>query len=373
MTFFPPEVLYSKLLIGSLIKVMQEALLVLNASDEIEIANQAAADIFGYSDGESLLRKNVRELYASSKDADLKAPFFQEEGHSDKWEDQFIREDGRIFIASYSITVIRDNESGKLLKIVLLRDVSEQRKNIEMIAEYTNSLEKNNKELDQFAYIVSHDLKAPLRAISNLSSWLEDDLGSSLSGENKDNLATLRGRVKRMEALINGILQYSKVGRENVPSQTVDVATLLEDVIELLSPPPHIRVDITGPMPRIETPRILLHQVFSNLISNAIKYNDKEAGVVSVGFTEKESCFEFWVEDNGPGISPEYHETIFVIFQTLQARDKYESTGIGLTIVKRILAAVGGKINVVSTVGKGSKFIFNWPKTTPEKSNHEKS
>jgi signal transduction histidine kinase len=176
-----------------------------------------------------------------------------------------------------------------------------------------------------------------------------------------------------MEALINGILEYSKVGRENVPSQTVDVARLLEDVTELLSPPPHIRVNIAEPMPCIETPRSLLHQVFSNLISNAIKYNDKEAGIVSVGFAEKESCFEFWVEDNGPGISPEYHETIFMIFQTLQARDKYEGTGIGLTIVKRILAAVGGKINVVSDVGKGSKFIFNWPKTSPEQRNDEKS
>jgi PAS domain S-box-containing protein len=372
MIFFPPEVLYSKLLIGSLIKVMQEALLVLNASDEIEIANQAAADIFGYPEGESLLRKNIRELYASLADADAKIPFFREEGHSYNWEDRFTTEDGRIFIASYSITVVHDNDSGKLLKIILLRDVSKERQYAEMIAEYTTSLEKNNKELDQFAYIVSHDLKAPLRAISNLSSWLEDDLGPSLSGENKENLATLRGRVKRMEALINGILQYSKVGRENVPSEAVDVKTLLEDVVELLLPPPHIRINITAQMPCIEAPRILLHQVFSNLVSNAIKYNDKKVGVVSVGYTEKDNSFEFWVEDNGPGISAEYHEAIFVIFQTLQARDKYESTGIGLTIVKRILSAVGGTITVVSEMGKGSRFVFNWPKPRPEKRSHGK-
>ncbi|MBT1685139.1 sensor histidine kinase [Dawidia soli] len=372
MIIFPQEVLYSKVLIGSLIKVMQEALLVLNASDEIEIANQAAADIFGSPEAEHLLQRNIRELYASPEDADKKNAFFREEGHSDKWEDPFVRDDGRVFVASYSITVTRDTESGKLFKIILLQDVSEQRRYTQMIAEYTHSLEKNNKELDQFAYIVSHDLKAPLRAISNLSSWLEDDLGPSLSGENKDNLATLRGRVKRMEALINGILEYSKVGRENVASETVDVNKLLEDIVELLSPPPHIRVNILPAMPCIETPRILLHQVFSNLISNAIKYNDKEAGRVSVGFTEKESAFEFWVEDNGPGISPEYHETIFVIFRTLQARDKYESTGIGLTIVKRILAAVGGTINVESKVEEGSKFIFTWPKTNPEQRNHEK-
>lgn len=369
MIFFPPNVLHSKPLIESLMKFMQEALLVLNASDEIEIANQAAANIFGYTEAEHLVGKNIRQLYAASEEADKKSTYFREEGHSDKWEDQFIRENGRIFVASYSITVVRDNERGNLLKIFLLQDVSEQRQHAEMIEEYTHSLEKNNNELDQFAYIVSHDLKAPLRAISNLSSWLEDDLGSSLSGENKENLATLRGRVKRMEALINGILEYSKVGRENVAFETVDMRKLLEDVVELLSPPPHIRVNITAPMPCIETPRILLHQVFSNLISNAIKYNDKEAGVLSVGFTEKESSFEFWVEDNGPGIAAEYHETIFVIFQTLQARDKYESTGIGLTIVKRILAAVGGTINVASKIGEGSKFTFTWPKTSPEQRN----
>lgn len=341
-------------------------MLVLNASDEVEIVNQAAVDTFGYLDAADLIGKNIRELYAHPENADKKSIFFQKEGHSDKWEDLFTREDSRTFLASYSITVINEQENDRLLKIILLRDISEQKRCAEMIAEYTQCLEQSNKELDQFAYIVSHDLKAPLRAISNLSSWLEDDLGASLSGENKDNLARLRGRVARMESLINGILEYSKVGRENLASEEVDVSTLLEEVLELLSPPRHIQVNISAPMPFIEAPRIMLHQLFSNLISNAIKYNDKEAGLITVSCTEQKDAFEFSVKDNGPGIPAEYHEKIFVIFQTLQSRDKYESTGIGLTIVKRILAARGGKIHVESEAGKGSKFIFSWPKVNPE-------
>lgn len=366
MTFSRPGVLYSKYLITYLVKFMQEAMLVLDASDEVEIVNQAAIDMLGYLDAADLVGKNIRELYAHPENAGKKNIFFQEEGHSDKWEDLFTREDGRTFLASYSITVINDRENDRLLKIILLHDISEQKRYAEMIAEYTQCLEQSNKELDQFAYIVSHDLKAPLRAISNLSSWLEDDLGLSLSGENKENLARLRGRVARMESLINGILEYSKVGRENIASEKVDVSKLVEEILELLSPPRHVRVNIVGPMPVMEVPRIMLHQLFSNLISNAVKYNDKEAGLITVSCSEQEDAFEFSVEDNGPGIPAEYHEKIFMIFQTLQSRDKYESTGIGLTIVKRILAARGGKIHVESGVGKGSKFIFSWPKTNPE-------
>jgi light-regulated signal transduction histidine kinase (bacteriophytochrome) len=251
-------------------------------------------------------------------------------------------------------------------KMVLFRDITAQKKATEKIAEYTVKLEKSNKELDQFAYIVSHDLKAPLRAISNLSLWLQEDLGASLSEDSKNNLTMLRNRVKRMESLINGILDYSKVGRDQMPSARIDVFRLLGEVLELLSPPPHIKVEINREMPVMEAPKIMLLQVFSNLIGNAIKYNDKKEAHIKVYSTEKTNSYEFTIEDNGPGIAPEYHEKIFVIFQTLQSRDKFESTGIGLTIVKRILDERGGKIWVESHEGKGSKFIFDWPKQKTE-------
>ena len=362
MNLHPSEILHYEPLIGSLLNSMQEAMLVLNPLDEIAIVNDAAVVLFGCAEESDLLGKNIREIFASPEDMKKMQVFFEEEGYSDKWKSSFRRDDGPEFTGSYSITVFKNKENSGLIKLMLIRDVSEQEASAKMIAEYTAKLERNNSELDQFAHIVSHDLKAPLRAISNLSLWLQEDLGTSLSGENKDNFTMLRNRVTRMESLINGILEYSKVGREHLASERVDVLALLHEVLELLSPAAHVKVDFIAPMPVLEVPKIMLHQVFSNLISNAIKYNDKKEALISVYAKETDNAIEFTVEDNGPGIPAEYHEKIFVIFQTLQSRDKYESTGIGLTIVKRILASRGGNITVESEMGKGSKFIVHWPK-----------
>lgn len=226
---------------------------------------------------------------------------------------------------------------------------------------YHQALEKSNKELDEFAHIVSHDLKAPLRAISNLSLWLQEDIGDQLTGENRDNFSKLRNRVMRMEGLINGILEYSRTGRQKIDLESVDVYVLLQEILEMLAPPPNMKIHIPLEMPTLRAPKVLLLQVFSNLISNAIKYNDKPEGVINVNVEQKEEFYQFTVEDNGPGIPAEFHEKIFLIFQTLQSRDKMESTGIGLTIVKKILATVGGKIWLESEPGKGTRFFFTWP------------
>jgi signal transduction histidine kinase len=246
-------------------------------------------------------------------------------------------------------------------KLIVLREVTG--KNIEERLESANkALEKNNRELNQFAYIVSHDLKAPLRAISNLSVWLQEDLGPTLSVENKKNLDMLGGRVARLEALINGILEYSKLGREKIKTERVELFEVIEEAIELVGCPSHINISVNEHMPVLEAPRILLIQVFSNLLSNAIKYNDKKEGVIRIYASETLNEYEITVEDNGPGIPAEFCEKIFVIFQTLQSRDKFESTGIGLAIVKRIVEEHGGKIWVESEIEKSSKFIFTWPK-----------
>jgi PAS domain S-box-containing protein len=356
------EIQYYEPLVGSLLNSMQEAMLVLNPVNEIAIVNDAALVLFGCAEESDLTGKNIQEIFTSPEDLKKMQIFFEQEGHSDKWKSSFRKEDGREFTGSYSIAVFKHKENSGLIKLMLIRDITEQETSAKMLAEYTRKLEKNNSELDQFAHIVSHDLKAPLRAISNLSLWLQEDLGTSLTGENKDNFVMLRNRVTRMESLINGILEYSKVGREHLPSERVDVLELLHEVLELLSPAQHVKINLVAPMPILDVPKIMLHQVFSNLISNAIKYNDKKEALISIYAKETVDAIEFTVEDNGPGIPAEYHEKIFVIFQTLQSRDKYESTGIGLTIVKRIIAARGGKIRVESEMGKGTKFIVDWPK-----------
>ena len=228
---------------------------------------------------------------------------------------------------------------------------------------YSEQLKKQNKELNQFSYVVSHDLKAPLRAIFKLSEWIEEDLGDNIPEDSKKNLETLRGRVFRLESLINGLLEYSKIGRTDVLLENVDTKKMVHDIVDLLNPPQHIKVNVQENMPMVYTKRILLQQVFSNLIGNAVKYHDKkEEGIITVKAKEIGKFYTFVVEDNGPGIEKEYHEKIFAIFQTLETRDRVEGTGIGLSIVKKIIEEVGGAIKVESEPGKGSKFIFTWPK-----------
>ncbi len=224
-------------------------------------------------------------------------------------------------------------------------------------------LESINKELDQFSYIVSHDLKAPLRAISNLSQWIEDDLAGLLNNQVKENMRLLRHRVVRLESLVNAILTYSKATKIITETEIADTGLLLKEVIDSLSIPAHIRIiKAAEQFPVIRTETVKLEQVFSNLLSNAIKYNDKDDGKIEVGFYETEEFCQFYVQDNGPGIEPQFQKKVFMIFQTLETKDSYESTGIGLSIVKKIIDEKGGKIWIESEKGKGARFVFTWPK-----------
>lgn len=224
------------------------------------------------------------------------------------------------------------------------------------------ALAKMNAELDQFAYVASHDLKAPLRGIANLSQWVEEDIGEGLSGEAREHMTLLRGRVQRLERLIDGILDYSRAGRVKQPVQRVDVAQLLNDVLELLAPPAACTVVIAEPMPVVDAERIALQQVFLNLLSNAFKHAARDGGEVVVSAAEEPGAHHFSVRDNGPGIEPQFHERIWGIFQTLEARDKVEGTGIGLSIVRKIVESRGGKAWVTSAAGQGATFHVWWPK-----------
>ncbi|WP_233854639.1 ATP-binding protein [Dyadobacter sp. CY326] len=242
-------------------------------------------------------------------------------------------------------------------------DVTERVLAEKKLKSYMRDLERINAELDQFAYVVSHDLKAPLRAINNLSEWIEEDISHLLEGDTLDQFKLLRGRVHRMENLINGILSYSRAGRIKTTKERFVINSLVEDLHETFSSKKPIRFILEGnPNLVLETEKITLTQILQNLISNGIKYNDKAEIEITIGWTEDEKKYEFYVADNGPGISPEFHDRIFVIFQTLQARDEIESTGVGLAIVKKILDEKGGIIRIESKMTEGTRFIFTWPK-----------
>jgi signal transduction histidine kinase len=227
-------------------------------------------------------------------------------------------------------------------------------------------LEKTNEELDQFSYVASHDLRAPLRGISNLATWIEEDIGTSIPKKVKEHIALLKGRATRMDKLINGLLELARVGRTRQKAERVDVTELLHETIDLLSTPEASRILIVGAMPTMNAERFALQQVFMNLILNAVQHANRKDVVVRITCNERVEEYEFVVSDNGVGIPPEHHERVWQIFQTLQARDVVESTGIGLTIVRKQVESNGGRAWIDAQT-PGATVRFTWPKSSSKR------
>ncbi|MBW4660680.1 MAG: CHASE3 domain-containing protein [Drouetiella hepatica Uher 2000/2452] len=348
-----------------------DGVIILDDDREIELFNPTASKMFGYEAIE-VKGKRLNMLFADpilkSYEEDKKRRFVG----SQQSKTMGLRKVGSPFPAEISISDLQVEDR----LIVIIRDISvfedaqaklqsradELVRLASVLAQTNNTLEDRNKELEQFAYVASHDLKAPLRAIANLSEWIEEDLSGQLPPENQHQMKLLRGRVMRMEALINGLLEYSRVGRSKTPVETVNVNDLIVEVLDSLDPPQLFNIKIQSNMPQFKTKRILLRQVFANLIGNAINHHPRADGSIDISCREQDKFYEFAVLDDGSGIAPEYHERIFTIFQTLQPRDTKESTGIGLAIVKKIVETEGGMIWVESQVDKGATFYFTWLK-----------
>lgn len=224
------------------------------------------------------------------------------------------------------------------------------------------ALQERNQELDRFVYIVSHDLKAPLRGVYNLSQWIIEDFGTQIPDEMKNQLNHLGQRVQRMDALINGLLKYSRVGRQKLPTESIDVADLLQEVIDSLDPPDSFKIIQTKQLPILRTKRLLLTQVLSNLIGNSIKHHDRDTGEIEITVRDCDTHYQFAIADDGAGIPEAERERIFEIFRTLKNNTSTTSTGIGLALVKKIIQDEGGKIWLEENTPRGCKFCFTWDK-----------
>jgi signal transduction histidine kinase len=224
-------------------------------------------------------------------------------------------------------------------------------------------LEKTNLELDQFAYAASHDLRAPLRGISNLAQWIEEDLGTDLPPKVGEQLLLLRGRAQRMDKLINSLLELARIGRTRQRPERVDVTELLHETIDMLGPEHPARVLIVGAMPTIVAERVALQQVLLNLIGNALRHSGRKDVEVRVTASERDTEVELAISDNGIGIPVEHRERVWQIFQTLSAREALEATGTGLAIVKKQVDANGGRAWIDEPPsGAGASVRFTWPK-----------
>ncbi|MEZ5172052.1 MAG: ATP-binding protein [Bacteroidia bacterium] len=344
------------------------SVVITDAENRIEWVNDGFTRLTGFHISEVEGRRMVDLLSGPENDEQVLELIRNSvsQKHSFSGEVKRQHKDGRSIWLQETITPIADDR-GEITQFVHVEsDITERKEAEEKMQAYYTYLEKANKELDKFAYVVSHDLKAPLRAISNLTTWIEEDMGDKMSEDSRQHFNMVKGRVVRMEALINGILDYSRADRVKAPNAPVDVDALVHEVIELLVQDDKIKISIPDKMPVLKTEKLKLQQVFSNLVSNAIKHNDKPDAEIKITCEEEKEFYKFCVEDNGPGIDERYHEKIFVIFQTLQARDTFESTGVGLAIVKKIVDEIGGSIWIESEVGKFTRFVFRWPKESSE-------
>jgi PAS domain S-box-containing protein len=343
-----------------------DSIITMDAQGLVTEFNPAAERTFGYTReealGKHLANLIVPERYRDAHRAGLARYVATREIHviGKRLELPAIRKDGSEFLSELTITV--SDFDGQPAFTGVLRDITSAKEQEVEREQLIKALARSNQELDQFAYVASHDLKAPLRGIANLSQWIEEDLGDRLGAENKAQMEMLRGRAHRMEALIDGILQYSRAGRVKAKAEEVDTGALLEEVIELIAPPTSISITVADGMPVVKAAKVPLQQVFMNLLGNAIKHTATQNPQIVVSWEDAGPFYEFSVKDNGQGIAPQYHERIFGIFQTLEARDKVEGTGIGLSVVQKIVEARGGRVWVESDIARGAAFKFLWPK-----------
>ena len=346
---------------SNIIANMQMGLVEVDNDDNILFANQAFGDMSGFSLAE-LIGKNASALLLTNKnDTIIKEKLeLRKTNKSDSYEVNVKTKNGDVRKWLISGAPNR-NFNGEIKGSVGIHlDITEQKKMENEKEKLLHKLAKQNEYLNEYAHAVSHDLKSPLRSIHALLSWIQEDNEKEFSGQTQEYLNQIRDKVEKMDNLIQGILTYSKIEAQKRAVEKIDLNEVVRNTIETIHIPKNITVTIENELPTMETNSFIMHQLFQNLISNAVNYNDKEKGVVAIASTESKKHYIFSVKDNGVGIDLKYQDKIFQIFESYSKNT--QSTGIGLAIVKKIVDQCNGKIWLESQEGIGTIFFVKLPK-----------
>ncbi|MGZ9190186.1 MAG: sensor histidine kinase, partial [Nitrospira sp.] len=358
----------------SIVATIHEPLVVLDADERVVSANQVFYQVFQLTEEETL-GQAFFELNDKQWEIPVLRQLLAEDLPKMHRVEAFELQHDFPGIGSRTVLIrarLIEEKSGRPnLTLLTFLNITERKRLETERMRMIHELESANEELNNFAYVVSHDLKAPLRAIGSLADWIATDQQDKLDAEGQEHLRLLIQRVRRMNALIDGVLQYSRIGRLHETVIPIDLNELVHDVVDLLAPPSHIAVTVAPGLPSIQAEKTAIQQVLQNLIANAIRYLDKPRGRIKIGCVSDGENWRFSVADNGPGIEARHFDRIFQLFQTLNPRDRVESTGVGLSIVKKIVEQCGGQVGIESTSGQGSTFFFTLPKTIPQTSKGE--
>lgn len=336
----------------------------------IKYANHTFVKLSKYSLNE-IVGQNHRILNSGFHPRSFFKDMFRDISKGKKWRGEIRNraKDGSFYWVDTTIVPIL-GERAKLIGYAAIRTDITDRKQLEFrLAQQAQDLLRSNEELEQFAFVASHDLKAPLRGIENLVSWIEEDLEASLTGDTRTNMDLLKSRVRRLENLLDDLLAFSRAGRSDTANDLVDTRELVGELALLVSPPQGFSIVSGENLPTLETARAPLTQVLQNLIGNAIKHHDRPGhGHVWIDALGLPDAIEFIVADDGPGIPERFRERVFGMFQTLKPRDEIEGSGMGLAIVKKLIERQGGKIWLVEgRAGQGLSAHFTWPHSNREK------
>jgi PAS domain S-box-containing protein len=324
--------------------------------------NDAFGDLTGFTRSE-LLGISTRRFYAAAAEYVRvgKEAFAQMErkGHASieaVWKN---KKGGAINVILSAAPVDPADPKGDVSFTVT--DITRIKRQEKQLQRRRSELERSNKELTTFAYVASHDLRSPLRGISQLAEWIVEDMPEAPSEEVSNHLRLMKSRIARMERLLDDLLAYSRVGRIEGDMVEISVADLCREAFDMATPPEGFSLQLDGEFPKFVTLATPLTQVLRNLIGNAVKHHDKTNGVIAVSSRQEGETFVIAVADDGPGIPPEFHERVFGLFQTLKPRDAVEGSGMGLALVKKIVELYGGTVTLASDGKRGSTFTFTWP------------